>query len=534
MASIPIVAARSVLPSDQALPMFRPQERGDPLGSAIGEAGRRIQRISAAFKAEMDKLQAEDNKREFSKLDTEMADFIRTVTYGDGTEENTGYLNSMGEHAINGYKVADSAIAAKRKELEESASNQEVKDMFSLAANERIGSAQDRFRDHAADERVKANAAVSDARINNAALDAAAAWSEPEVLEDNLDLSEAELTSRAALEGWSPDFLAMKLRDVRSKVVSGVAETAMTYNVNVANNVISQYSQDISPFTRADLYEKMEQKRRQNIADAERFERQAEKALNDRHKEVERQAFIRAARGDLTLDDAVGLLQNNDISVSQYENILGYMNSTNAGTPDNLSARNRHEMELYQNHRRDFSDFYNDPDLSERDKSYLIGKLIEFDRSGGTLNTLEMHEARERIEVIVGGGRDPETKKWLDIQAGERALRAIDELHERVKAGENPTAVLDDIINTPRWRGTVRNLNTYPQPYKWEGAWPPLSKEIAIQNWKEAFRKLQADRKANKIDQEGANRELKNLMDIQRMINIMMDTSDMTTSRENE
>src|SRR5574341_1599375 len=107
MATIPVVTQRTVLPSTQALPTASPNfiSPATIFGRSLQQTGAQISQATDVLMQEMEKIQYEDDKREFRKLDAEFSSFLRAATYGDGTPENPGFVNTYGENAVNGFKT---------------------------------------------------------------------------------------------------------------------------------------------------------------------------------------------------------------------------------------------------------------------------------------------------------------------------------------------------------------------------------------------------------------------------------------------
>ena len=132
MASVPTVTQRSVFPSDEILPTsnLRGSDAGLIFAEGVVRAGQTISHAMDPLVAAAAQIQAEDDKREVDKLDIEYSTFLRDITYGDGTEANPGFMNSLGENAINGYNLSADAITKKRADLLKRASNKTVADAF--------------------------------------------------------------------------------------------------------------------------------------------------------------------------------------------------------------------------------------------------------------------------------------------------------------------------------------------------------------------------------------------------------------------
>ena len=165
---------------------------GATQGRAIARFGEQIIGVSDdIFKASI-VIQDEDDKREFGKLDTELASFITEFGYGDGTPENQGFYATRGENTLLAFPTAQRAIQNKRKELLEAASNNRVRNMFSVSSQQRVDKELSSYLSQVTSQRRLANEAVGKARIDQATDDAVAAFVDRAVLERSLVIAEQE------------------------------------------------------------------------------------------------------------------------------------------------------------------------------------------------------------------------------------------------------------------------------------------------------------------------------------------------------
>lgn len=252
--STPQVESRPVAPGYQ-------DASGASLGAFGAHGARALQQGGQALSHTSDELfrtalraQIEDNERQAKALDVEMSAAVRAATYGDGTPQNPGFYNMRGENAIAGHALAQKAVTEARQKLLQSAKNDRVREMFGDVSSKRLEhefSTMDRF---VGQERRRAADTVSEARMQEAAADAAKAWNDPAVLRRSIGVANGEVAAMAERNGWSPEVVKAKVQESNSLIVYAAAKSALAVeNTGAAARIFKEYSGNLTAEVRTSL-----------------------------------------------------------------------------------------------------------------------------------------------------------------------------------------------------------------------------------------------------------------------------------------
>lgn len=206
-------------------------------GAGLAQTGARLQGVSDEFGRLALKAQMEDNEREAKKLDIELSSTLRSINYGDGTAQNPGYFGLKGEAALQGYGNAQKAVQEAQKKLLESGKNDRVKQMFGEVAARRVESELNTMARFVGQERVRAADTVSEARLSEAANDAAKAWNNPTIIQRSVGLAVNEIKDMAQRNGWGPEVEAAKVREATSVIATGAAKAALAVEATGAAQI---------------------------------------------------------------------------------------------------------------------------------------------------------------------------------------------------------------------------------------------------------------------------------------------------------
>ena len=152
---------------------------------------------------------------------------LRAINYGDGTQQNPGYFGLKGEAALQGYEGAQKAVQEAREKLAKNAKNDRVKEMCTDVASRRIESELNTMARFVGQERVRAADTVSEARLSEAANDAARAWNNPTIIQRSIGLAVNEVKDMAERNGWGKEVEAAKVREATSVIATGAAKAAL-------------------------------------------------------------------------------------------------------------------------------------------------------------------------------------------------------------------------------------------------------------------------------------------------------------------
>lgn len=250
----PTVQSRPIDPGYQSAAAASLDAFGASQGAALAQTGARIQGVADEAGRLALKAMIEDNEREAKKLDVELSSTLRGINYGDGTAQNPGYFGLKGEAALSGYANAQKAVQEAQKKLTEGAKNDRVKQMFGEVAARRVESELNTMARFVGQERVRAADTVSEARLSEAANDAAKSWNDPKVVGRSIGLAVNEIKDMAQRNGWGPEVEAAKVREATSVIATGAAKAALAVEATgAAQRIFKQYESSFSPEARASI-----------------------------------------------------------------------------------------------------------------------------------------------------------------------------------------------------------------------------------------------------------------------------------------
>ncbi len=224
---------------------------------------------AAAFEAGAQKLQAfansisataiqeaqDDIARQAKQLDIEATRRLRELNYGDGTEANPGFLSTRGEGTLNGAKDTRAAVAKIRDEVLDSNPNPRVRQLAENIVSQRAESELLTVDRHVTEQRRDFNNTVAQARIKEAASNAAANWNDPKAMEQALKTANGEILDLQRLNGWSDEVAKQKLSEARGVIVeAAVRQAVATENVETAQSILNANEKMLPAAARIELY----------------------------------------------------------------------------------------------------------------------------------------------------------------------------------------------------------------------------------------------------------------------------------------
>lgn len=286
----PTVQSRPLDPAFQSASGATLDAFGAQGAAALDQTGRRITAAGDELHRLALKTMIEDNEREAKKLDVELSAALRAINYGDGTAQNPGYFGLKGEAALQGYEGAQKAVKEAQKKLLDGAKNSRVKEMFGEVSARRLETELNTMARFVGQERVRAADTVSEARLSEAANDAARAWNDPKILQRSVALAVSEVKDMAQRNGWGKEVEAAKTREAISVIATGAARAALAVEATgAAQRIFRQYEGSFSPEARASISKQIRDGSVQHSAQALR-----DQAIAAHPGDLEKQAeFIR-------------------------------------------------------------------------------------------------------------------------------------------------------------------------------------------------------------------------------------------------
>ena len=190
MPTVPKSVGRTVAPAPISTPVQSIQPANvQPLAQGISQLGDALLR-----------KRNRDEQTEASILDAEYAQTIRTTMFGDGSEDNPGYLSSQGLDAERNVGDAENSLKEAQAILLEGKSVGIQRRLIPMFA-QRNNSAQTLMGRHVQAQNKVAEQAASDSRINAAAEDAVLLAEASDAQDLHMDIGVAEIASRGREQG---------------------------------------------------------------------------------------------------------------------------------------------------------------------------------------------------------------------------------------------------------------------------------------------------------------------------------------------
>lgn len=206
----PGTPTREVLPSGPAAPFQRTSASGADFGSQIGEAMMRsgAQGLQAADEMARSALAAQGLKNEAEAKDADIAATRRLIELQYNPE--TGFMNTKGKNAVDGYRTAAEAAEKIRSEALESLKSPEAKRMADRVLASRVQSALQSMASHTGVENRNWQLGTSDSRAITELDAASLAYNDDVRFEQALKTARGEAASQGEMQGW--DAATTKLR----------------------------------------------------------------------------------------------------------------------------------------------------------------------------------------------------------------------------------------------------------------------------------------------------------------------------------
>jgi hypothetical protein len=230
-------------------------------GAALAELGQAAAGVGDVVGEILLAKQAEDNAREAKRLDLEYSAKVRELMYG--TPNNPGgFYSSRGQNTLDTHgTTADALEQARQDIMKKTTDNPQLQarmDQLTAARRERELNQMAVFGET---QRRTANDEVSEARIQDAASDAAAAVSAedgPQRLTQSLVIAANEIQDMADRNGWSPEVQLHKMEEAQTVILRGVIENALVNDPALAQQIYDDRKGMISGAVHADIEKALE------------------------------------------------------------------------------------------------------------------------------------------------------------------------------------------------------------------------------------------------------------------------------------
>lgn len=250
MATVPTVTTQSVAPGiteavdvPQTNALFAEKAK---TAEAVYGLGRATAGAFNEYGAMVEKIQLEDDDNEAKKLDMEVADYLRIVEHGDGTEANPGYGNLQGEAAVSAYKPTQDAVTKQIKAIRDKASNNRVRDLFDETTGQRALNFQANITDHMVGQRKVSQANTTAARLSQAVNDAGANYGNDKMIQQSLQIGLGELMQQGIREGWTQEVYEDKKREFVTDTIGGAIQGSLAGGgTGRASELLKQFKGDM-------------------------------------------------------------------------------------------------------------------------------------------------------------------------------------------------------------------------------------------------------------------------------------------------
>lgn len=264
----PQVALQPLRPVYQSAANATPDAFGATAARSTQRAGQMISQASDALSDIVIREQIEDNERNAKELDVEYSKRLRTIMWGDGTEENPGFRNMHGENALRARQATVEAMNKARKELLDSAPNPRVAEMFDLASTVRLNAEMEDVSAFVSRERVVANNAMTEARVQEAADSAAVGWNDSANIKRQLGITAGEISEYAERNGLSPEAAASKMQAAQTNILEAAITAALVHGPAQAQSVYEEFKSFIDGTARARIEKNIKAARDSLLAEA--------------------------------------------------------------------------------------------------------------------------------------------------------------------------------------------------------------------------------------------------------------------------
>jgi hypothetical protein len=221
-------------------------------GRDLSEAGGVLAKIAV-------EQQQEDNEREAKRLDVAFSEQLRLLTHGDGTEANPGLYGQRGENALSAAPATQKQIAELRRKMLGTTQNARVQELFGDISARRQEQEFGSIARFVTREREVANDTASEARLNSAVADAAAAFADETVIARSTAVLNGEISSMARRKGWAPEVTTFQLQSATTKMVSGMIQSAIRQDPLQAEAIYNKYKPTLLGTARAGIEQMLEQ-----------------------------------------------------------------------------------------------------------------------------------------------------------------------------------------------------------------------------------------------------------------------------------
>lgn len=193
------------------------QASGSAFGADIGQGMQQLGRGMGQAAEAMAQLKAFDDTQRAKDADTRYANWARERMYGEG-----GFMTLEGRAAVDGRAAFEKEAEEKRREFGKDLTGGAAQ-AYGNASQARVQSIYQQSIVHTANARKQWFNDASASRLDTFAEDALASYGNPEMVNKNIALGQAEIREQGRMMGWDADTLANREKEYISSTRMNVA-----------------------------------------------------------------------------------------------------------------------------------------------------------------------------------------------------------------------------------------------------------------------------------------------------------------------
>lgn len=429
----------------------------------------------------------DDNEREAKQKDSLFLQQKNALLYGED-----GLYSKRGQNAVDSSQSTKEALHQLRQDVGSTVSNARIGQMFGEISQRRVDQELANIDKYTAGQKEQAAEDTTKARLSHATNEAILYWDDPSVVNTSFGTVVDEINSIGTRLGWSNEVIDNAIASEISNIHSATIQGALGDGDIASAEALMENSQEhILGTEQIKLANKINTAKRQRISDMERQESLADRRRKD-IQEINHGAVVAAAaRGELSENDLLNVLELGQIDTRQYQNTLSFLRGEveEAGNGDDeadlewrLNILNGEAIAPSFVDDTDsipngdiFSQILADERLSTRQKQELFALADQSVRRGPLLGRSDIQFYLNQIDDVIGNKNA--LGSFSDPADADRTSRAKQDFLDRVEAGENPTTVFNELnSDITGYRNTTESIRALPASKYWPGVGTPGSR----------------------------------------------------------
>lgn len=421
MARVPNGAFPKVGATPDAAPYSRVNPTAAAFGALQGQAqqsfGKELAGLGETGMKIITDINKENIQRNARYADNEYSNIVRSEMYGDGTEQNPGFLNLKGQAAIDARAGVVQRLADARVRIGENLTNPLEQDLFTNSANERDDVVLKNAMLHTSQQRELANETALNVSIDTAMQDGALGSADPETVHQNEIRVQQAAISQANAKGLDEKTTLDYAKGKVSKYYEAVITNRMETNTDAAKEMLTKYGDRIGGLENSVLTKRLEAKERDDLSRKWAVEDHAHtQRLRYQNENFAKMVSDIQFKGAGLLD-IQRALDAGKIDGAQAENLVAHYTQKQKGGPGDEHRANELDY-MVRTGRASWAEVMTDKQVNEDQRSKLIATLGTVINNGGVLANQSVQDGQKVIDALVAAKTSP-----LDVLDFERAAR---------------------------------------------------------------------------------------------------------------